>query len=238
MNMQVNLLVLACAATLAAAGCRSAPGHPPSGPEARRPDQILDFPTLYAENCAGCHGERGRSGAAISLANPVYLAYAGAADVQRLTASGIQGTLMPPFAKSHGGMLTDRQIEILTHGMMTSWAGPVDPAIPAYAASAPGNAAAGQQAFATFCARCHGAEGQGSPSRGGQAGSLVDPAYLALISDGGLRSLIVAGQPEQGMPDWRSDGPRPLTEPEITDIVAWMAQHRTATPGQIYSQHP
>jgi cytochrome c oxidase cbb3-type subunit 3/ubiquinol-cytochrome c reductase cytochrome c subunit len=72
-------------------------------------------------------------------------------------------------------------------------------------------------------------------------GSLVDPAYLALISDQGLRSLIIAGQPEDGMPDWRSDrtgaGSRAMTDKEVTDIVAWLASHRVATPGQPYV-HP
>jgi cytochrome c oxidase cbb3-type subunit 3/ubiquinol-cytochrome c reductase cytochrome c subunit len=69
----------------------------------------------------------------------------------------------------------------------------------------------------------------------------VDPAYLALISDQGLRSLIIAGQPQEDMPDWRSDisgaGSRAMTEQEITDTVAWLACHRVATPGQPY-MHP
>ena len=32
------------------------------------------FGTLYAQNCAACHGVEGRGGASIALANPVYLA--------------------------------------------------------------------------------------------------------------------------------------------------------------------
>ena len=28
------------------------------------------------------------------------------------------------------------------------------------------------------------------------------------------------------------------TDPEIADIVAWLAAHRVATPGQPYKQHP
>ena len=72
-------------------------------------------------------------------------------------------------------------------------------------------------------------------------GSLVDPAYLALISDQGLRSLIIAGQSGEGMPDWRSDitgaGSRAMADQEVTDIVAWLASHRVASPGQPYV-HP
>ena len=40
----------------------------------------MEFATLYKQNCAGCHGENGKNGAAISLADPVYLAVAGEAD--------------------------------------------------------------------------------------------------------------------------------------------------------------
>jgi cytochrome c oxidase cbb3-type subunit 3/ubiquinol-cytochrome c reductase cytochrome c subunit len=63
-----------------------------------------------------------------------------------------------------------------------------------------------------------------------------------LISDQGLRSIILAGQTEQGPHDWRSylTGPsaRAMTDQEVTDTVAWLASHRIANPGQIYQQHP
>ena len=66
--------------------------------------------------------------------------------------------------------------------------------------------------------------------------SLTDPAYLSLISNQGLRSIIIAGEPQQGMPDWRScltgAGARAMTEQEITDIVAWLASKRPPNPRQ------
>jgi cytochrome c oxidase cbb3-type subunit 3/ubiquinol-cytochrome c reductase cytochrome c subunit len=202
--------ILICAAALSSAGCNSAPGKPGPGPAVSRPDQLLDFSTLYAQNCAACHGENGKNGAAISLANPVYLAVAGVSNIQRVTSIGVPGTAMPPFARSAGGMLTDRQIAVLTTGMQQHWG---DPSVfsgrgntpPPYAATAPGDPARGQQAFTTFCARCHGADGTGGKSPHGESlGSLVDPAYLALISDQGLRSIIIAGQTGQDAHDWRS----------------------------------
>ena len=76
MNLRPLILwILACAAALSSAGC-NAPGKPGPNPEVARPEQILDFSTLYAQNCAACvlHGVDGHNGAAISLANPVYLA--------------------------------------------------------------------------------------------------------------------------------------------------------------------
>src|SRR3979490_1018546 len=115
------VLALAAAAALALVGCSHIPGRPGPGPEVVRPDEVLDFPTLYKANCAACHGENGRDGVAISLANPVYLAIAGEDKLPQLTANGVPGKLMPPFAKSAGGMLTDQQIGVLAHGMMQQW---------------------------------------------------------------------------------------------------------------------
>ena len=105
---------------LAAAGigCGRIPGKPGPGPEVVRPDEVLDFPALYKQNCAACHGENGRSGAAISLANPVYIALAGENRLQGVIASGVPGKLMPAFARSAGGMLTDGQVSALAQGIV------------------------------------------------------------------------------------------------------------------------
>ena len=240
-----SLCLLACAVALAAAGCH-APGKPGPEPEVPRPEQVVDFATLYSQNCAACHGENGRNGAAIALDNPVYLAIAGSQNIRRITADGVPGTSMPPFAQSKGGMLTDQQIAVLTAGMQQHWGDPralAGASPPAYAATAPGNPTQGQRAFTTFCARCHGADGAGGKSASGESlGSLVDPAYLALVSDQGLRSFILAGQTEQDAHDWRSysasAGAPVMSGQQVTDVVAWLTSHRIATPGQVYHEHP
>ncbi len=238
------LSTLLCALSLGGLGC-SPPGRPGGGSGVSSPEQVLNFATLYTQNCSGCHGAGGKNGAAISLANPVYLAAAGEANLKRATAAGVPGTLMPPFAKSNGGTLTDQQIDVLVDGMLKNWgsANLSGQAPPAYASALASDTTRGQEAFATFCGRCHGTDGAGekSPpgSKGVNNGSLVDPSYLALVSDQNLRSTTIAGNPEQGMPDWRHDlsgaGARALTDQEITDIVAWLASHRTSAPGQPYA---
>jgi cytochrome c oxidase cbb3-type subunit 3/ubiquinol-cytochrome c reductase cytochrome c subunit len=148
---------------------------------------------------------------------------------------------MPPFAKSKGGMLTDQQIAILAQQMVAQCGDPsalAGATPPPYAATVPGNPAQGHQAFTTFCARCHGADGSGGRSSRGEAlGSLVDPAYLALVSDQGLRSIILAGQFGQDAHDWRfysTSGTPAMSIQQVTDVVAWLASHRIATPGQVY----
>jgi cytochrome c oxidase cbb3-type subunit 3/ubiquinol-cytochrome c reductase cytochrome c subunit len=232
--------------SLVLAGCHAAPGKPGPNPETPRPEQVLDFATLYRQNCSACHGVNGKNAAAIPLANPAYLAIAGVTNIERITAAGVPGTAMPPFAKTAGGMLTDQQIAVLAQGMEQAWGNPAVLAgqtPPAYAAVTTGDAAQGQKTFATFCARCHGADATGASIGNRVAtGSLVDPSYLALITDQGLRSIILAGQTEQGPHDWRSyltrSGARAITDQEVTDTVAWLASRRTATPGQVYKQHP
>lgn len=213
-------------------GCVGCAGTP--GPEVPRPDQVMNFPTLYKENCAACHGANGKNGAAISLSNPVYLAFAGDAEVRQITAKGVAGKLMPGFARSSGGSLTDAQIDSLVHGLFAAWAhpetlagSPAPPYKPVAAANAKSVNNGGQKLFGEYCGRCHRAA----------SGSILDPAYLALVSNQSLRSAIVAGRPDLGMPDWRSEtsGGSAITGQEITAIVDWLASQRTTYPGQPYA---
>jgi cytochrome c oxidase cbb3-type subunit 3/ubiquinol-cytochrome c reductase cytochrome c subunit len=212
-----------------------------------RPEEVLDFATLYKQNCAACHGENGKNGAAISLNNPVYLALIGETRLRDIVANGVSGKLMPAFARSAGGMLTDGQVTALAQGIVQKWRSPVLPAgqnTPPYLATLPGNAEHGLQAYGVFCARCHGAMGEGGPADGdpnstkGRLGSIVDPSYLALISDQNLRSITIAGRPDQAMPDWRTDAEHPMTDQQVTDVLAWLASRRIANPGQPYSTQP
>jgi mono/diheme cytochrome c family protein len=237
MKASLSLTLLLGAACLATTGCDHFPGKPGPEPDVPRPEQVLDFATLYKQNCVACHGEQGVRGATVSLGNPVYLAYAGEANLRTAIANGVHGSLMPAFAQSAGGMLTDQQVEVLAHGLMTTWGKPNAVAVaslPAYHPATPGDVAMGQKTFAVSCARCHGEDGQGAARKdGSRLGSIVDPSYLALVSDQYLRSVIVGGLPGQGMPDFMHHGtkaaPQAMTDAEVTSVVAWLGSHRSAT---------
>lgn len=215
-------------------GCRL-PGRPEPGPEVPRPDQILSFDQLYARNCAGCHGADGQNGAAVSLANPEYQALIDDASLRDIIAKGEKGTLMPAFGPQvAGGGLTDAQIDVLVHGMRQRWGKPnvfggMTP--PAYRATQAGDAGQGQAVYSAACARCHGASAQ----QPGAAGSVLDGSFLALVNDQTLRTIIIAGRPDLGHPDWRNDIPgRPLTDAEVTNLTAWLLSQVPANPGMPY----
>jgi mono/diheme cytochrome c family protein len=210
-------------------GCGTPPGYPQRGSETVAPDQIMDFAILYSENCAGCHGTEGRGGAAIALADPVYLAIADDASIRRVVEKGVPATAMPAFAQSAGGMLTDKQIEAITSGIRSRWSKPgilqgSNPPSYLNLAKSPGNPTEGASVFKTYCESCHGAGGRGGP----KGSSITDRSFLALISNQGLRTVVITGRPELGAPDWRADVPgKPMSDQEITDVVAWLASQRT-----------
>lgn len=213
--------------------CDMLPGKP--DPEHRyvRPAEVTDFDTLYGENCAGCHGDAERPAAAVALADPIYLAIAPAAAIRRATEDGVAGTAMPAFLESAGGPLSERQIEILVGGLHRRWAVADALADPPEYEAAGGDAERGAGVYATYCASCHGAGGRG----GEKAGSVVDGSYLALVSDQGLRTIVLAGRPALGMPDFRGYLPgRPMSGDEISDVVAWLASQRPRYPGQPYAR--
>ena len=224
MNCRAVLLI----AVVSAWACNGAPGRPGADSAVIPPNRVTDFDVLYASNCAGCHGENGAGGLASSLADPLYLAIADDATIRRVTAEGVPGTAMPAFAQSAGGLLTAEQVDVVVKGIRARWAKPKtlrDVALPSYAAQAPGDAKRGANAYGVFCASCHGPAGRGGP----RAASIVDRAYLTMVSDQSLRTTVIAGRPDMGAPDWRSNVPgQPMSPEDISDVVAWLAEQRPA----------
>jgi len=217
------------------AGCGAPHGQPRSGSEVLAPNEVLEFGPLFSENCAACHGADGGGGAAIALANPVYLAIVDDAAIRKVIANGVRGTAMPAFAESAGGMLTETQIDVITKQISSRWSkqGVLDTlSAPSYAPKSAGDAQRGEVAYKTYCESCHGPGGVGGP----KGSAITDDSFLALVSDQGLRTIVIAGRPELGAPDWRGNVPgKPMADQQVTDVVAWLASRRVQNPGQPYS---
>jgi cytochrome c oxidase cbb3-type subunit 3 len=206
--------------------CGTPPGKPSLDAEVLAPDQVLDFPTLFQQNCAGCHGQEGDGGAAIPISNPTYLAIVDADALRKTIAQGVRGTPMPAFAQSAGGMLTEKQIDVIASGIRSRWGKtglPDGVKAPAYIGTLTDDADRGAAAYKVFCESCHGPNGRG----GLKGSSIVDPAFLTLTSNQGLRTMVIVGRPDFGAPDWRTNVPgRAMSDQEVTDIVAWMSRQR------------
>jgi cytochrome c oxidase cbb3-type subunit III len=216
-------------------GCASAPGRPLLSDIPIAPKEISNFSTLYEHNCSGCHGSEGKGGAAIALGDPVYLAIADDAILRNATANGIPGSSMPAFAESAGGMLTDKQIDLIVRGMRQNWSKPDilrGPNPPPYSSSEPGDPSHGSAIYDQYCSSCHAVGGQG----GQKASSIVNGSFLALVNNQELRTIVIVGRPELGAPDWRGDVPgKPLPAQDVSDVVAWLASQRPQFPGQPYA---
>jgi mono/diheme cytochrome c family protein len=218
-----------------AIGCDRLPGKPTQEERWKAATEVTDFPQLYALNCAGCHGADGRLGAARPLNDPLYLALVSDDTLRQMIAQGVSGTTAPAFGQQAGGNLTDKQIDLLVEGMRSRWGKAENfqnVGLPPYAlqdaiakGSGPGDSQRGAVAYQTYCAQCHGKDGNG----GTKGGSVVNTSYLALVSDQALRTAVIVGRSDLGMPDWRANiSGRPMTAQEISDVVAWLASHRPA----------
>ena len=216
-------------------GCDRLPGKPTLEERWKPATGITDFSQLYAQNCSGCHGADGRLGAARPLNDPLYLAFVSKLTLRAAITRGVPGTSAPAFAQQSGGSLSEKQIDALVEGMLSHWGKGENfknIAFPPYSlqdatlkGATPVDQQRGAIAYRTYCAQCHGKDGSGGP----KGGSVIDPAYLALVSDQALRTAVIVGRSDLGMPDWRGNiSGRPMSGQEISDVVAWLASHRQA----------
>ncbi len=216
-------------------GCDRLPGKPTLEDRWKPATEVTDFSQLYAQNCSGCHGADGHLGAARPLNDSLYLALVSAPALRAAITRGVPGTNAPAFGEQSGGSLTEKQIDALVEGMRSRWGKAENfknVGFPPYSlqdaiakGGTAGDSRRGAAAYQTYCAQCHGADGKGGP----KGGSVINPAYLALVSDQALRTTVIVGRSDLGMPDWRAYIPgRPMSEQEISDVVEWLASHRRA----------
>jgi cytochrome c oxidase cbb3-type subunit 3/ubiquinol-cytochrome c reductase cytochrome c subunit len=227
--MRAGVCALALSCALLASGCNSLPGKPAPGPEVPRPDSVLSPQVLFAQNCAGCHGVEGQNGPATPLASPVYQALVDDATLHRVISGGLPGSMMPAFAQSAGGELTDAQVDAIVHGIRANWKKGDALKIanlPPYADDGKGDAKAGEQVYANNCANCHGPAG----GKVGEAGSVLNPDFLTLMAPQTFRTTVIVGRPDLGMPDWREQMDSPMTAQQVSDVVAFLMVQKPNAP--------
>lgn len=216
-------------APVALSGCGGVSGTIAEGPPSR-PEQVLDFKTLYNQNCRACHGENGQNGPSMDLANPEFQALVDDNTLRDIISNGLPGTQMPAWSQHAGGMLTDQQINALIAGMRKEWAKPnvfAGATPPPYHQPDGGNAQHGQQVYQQRCASCHQGNDRQQPN---------SPVYLSLVSDDVLRSIIIAGRPDVHQPDFQHESAngaqdQSVSSEDVTDIVTYL--HAQRNPGTV-----
>jgi mono/diheme cytochrome c family protein len=230
-------LLICLGLLLSTTGC----GKPDPKQRFVRPEDVEEFPELFAQNCQGCHGPNGSKGPAPPLNDPLFLAIVPDAELHRVIGEGRKGTLMPAFAQDKGGTLTAKQVDILAAGIRGRWGEDSVtrvPKPPPYlladavraGSSKKGDPAQGAMVFEIACVYCHGAEGKGGKDT---RGAVNDPNFLALISEQALRRIVITGRADFGMPDYADEGGRdpkfkPLTAQEVADVTALLVSWKQA----------
>ncbi len=199
-------------------GCEP-PGRPV--PEPPPASQLTDFKVLFSQNCSGCHGDNGKNGPGRILNDSLYLAYVPKEALHQVIEYGRPGTAMPAWAQKQGGPLTPKQVDALVNGL-EGWKKSFSSGaalVPAYASTGPGDETRGKKLFLRGCFACHGP--------GARVGLVTDPSYLSLSTDQNLRTSIVVGRPDLGMPDYRFlNAGHALNDENVNDLVAYLASLR------------
>jgi len=215
----IRLWASLCVFALLATSC----GKPRQEPVL--PQDVIDFEILYAENCSGCHGVDGKNGPGRPLNDPLYLSLIPKETLRQTIENGRPGTAMPAWARSQGGPLYPKQVAALVNGMQQNWAKPVNlngNGLPPYSVdNDTGDAVRGKKLFLRDCFMCHG---QGAP-----VGPVTDPSMLMLVSNQVLRTSIIIGRPDLGMPDFRTlNLGHALSGQDVADLVAYLTSLRPA----------
>jgi len=176
---------------------------------------------LYATHCAVCHGDKGTGGVGIPLALPSFLESVDDDFLRKTIRHGRPGRVMPAFPA-----LSDAQLNAIV-GFIRGWSGKPVPVFSYKPLK--GNSRHGRELYVSYCARCHGAEGEGGKGTGVTfsrrrdlpiiAPALNNPGFLAAASDEMIRHTLEYGREGTPMRSFLVQG---LSEEDINDLVSYV----------------
>ena len=180
-----------------------------------------DGATLFARNCAACHGSTGTGGVGVPLALPSFQASISDDYLRRTIRLGRPGRVMPAF-----GYLKPDEVEAII-SYVRGWN--KGPAVIYSTQPIQGNAVHGKQLFTQYCATCHGATGEGGEGTGVtfsrprdlpiMAPALHNPGFLASASDAMIKATLIKGREGTPMTSFTKRG---LKQDDINDIVSYV----------------
>ncbi len=185
-------------------------------------DALVQGWTLYAENCAACHGDGAGTLIAPAL-DSADLRERSSEELESIIRNGVPGTLMAAW----DGKLSDQEIAaVLT--LLYRWpevtaTGVVFPEVEMTAfPSTPEMIADGQRLFNIACKSCHGMDGYGTP----MAPALNNQLFLTETPDAAIYQIIAGGVPGSLMPAWGSR----LSDYDLQSLVAYLRSLEQSAP--------
>jgi mono/diheme cytochrome c family protein len=164
-----------------------------------------DAQKLFKANCAACHGNR------IPKADTVEHA-------TQIIAGGGAHQTMPIW----GQVLTSQQIDALVNYTLQAGQGT--------------SLVNGQKLFESNCAACHGKQGEGGPNPS-RPDSIIPPIssseFLKTRDDTTLSAIISLGQPDLGMSSFGNANGGPLSDDDISAIVAYIRSWEANPPVEV-----
>jgi cytochrome c oxidase cbb3-type subunit 3 len=180
--------------------------------------------TLYAANCAACHGANAEGTTlAPALDSPELLTRMTDADLNRTISQGVSGTLMAGWDKKLSTQEIGSLVTLIRRWDELQAAGIEIPAVQIAATLAtPEMIAAGQKLFGIACATCHGKTAQGTR----MAPALYNKTFLSQTPDAAIEQIIANGVPGTAMPAW---GGR-LTDADLKALTAFLRSLEPSAP--------
>ena len=172
--------------------------HPASNPDDLQ-EEVSRGGTLFAANCASCHGSAGRGDGEASaslLPKPANLTAARFSD-ERLSSvlwNGVAGSAMPPWRQ-----LPTEDLRALVAYIHSLHLPSVAPSIQQAA-----NLNEGKSLFAANCASCHGDTGAGNGPAAGALAPSPTNFHLKKPTEERAWDVLENGVPGTAMPPWQS----------------------------------
>ena len=176
---------------------------------------------LFENNCAVCHGEKGKGGTGVPLALPDFQRQVSDQFLYTTIRRGRPGRVMPAFTR-----LSDAEVHQIIE-YIRSFTHVKKPE--QNTARIHGNVEHGKQLFAQDCAACHGDHGQGGKGTGVTfsrprdlpilAPALNNPGFLASATDTMIKQTLLEGREGTPMNPFKG---KKVKDQDINDIVSYV----------------
>ena len=178
---------------------------------------------VFEMYCVACHQKDGigKAGMAPKINSPEFLGLADNDFIKQTILSGRPGTTMMSFAALPGvaGEIDHlvNYVRSWQNGFATYKNFNIDKSV-----TVSGNSKNGKKLYATYCAACHGAKGDGYIS-GGSGPGIGLAGFLSVASDMYIKKTIEMGRAGTAMKPFKtSKGLAHLTDGDINDVVSYL----------------